>query len=202
MQALRTRHQHPLFRSGDLTEKSAREPRDPKREIDRVSDSAKPDADDRLDSWKEIASHLKRTVRTVQRWERQEGLPVRRHLHQRTNSVYACKSELDEWWSHEVNSVETKALKIFPEESLRELTDPQVFTTTRSEAGYQDANPAPPQYFVECVLKEVEICSSEDRTGRVVAVLRVPCVVFRLVLYISGWRKSSRLLPTRWCSDA
>jgi hypothetical protein len=32
----------------------------------------------RLDSWKEIASYLGRGVRTVQRWECEEGLPVHR----------------------------------------------------------------------------------------------------------------------------
>src|SRR4051812_33630088 len=31
-----------------------------------------------LQSWKEIAAYLKRGVRTVQRWERSHGLPVRR----------------------------------------------------------------------------------------------------------------------------
>jgi hypothetical protein len=115
MRPLRARHLHPFLRSVDLAAKSAREPRDPKREIHRVSDSAKPDTDDRLDSWKEIASHLKRTVRTVQRWEKEEGLPVRRHLHHRANSVYACKSELDEWWSREAHPVEVRPLKVCPE---------------------------------------------------------------------------------------
>jgi TolB-like protein/Tfp pilus assembly protein PilF len=52
---------------------------------------------DRLDSWKEIAAHLDREVRTVQRWERSEGLPVHRHLHQKLGSVYAFRSELDAW---------------------------------------------------------------------------------------------------------
>ena len=31
-----------------------------------------------LNSWKEIASYLGRSVRTVQRWEREFGLPVHR----------------------------------------------------------------------------------------------------------------------------
>ncbi|MBI2962288.1 MAG: tetratricopeptide repeat protein [Deltaproteobacteria bacterium] len=53
---------------------------------------------DRLDSWKEIAAQLRREVRTVQRWEKSEGLPVHRHLHQRLGSVYAYRSELDAWW--------------------------------------------------------------------------------------------------------
>ncbi len=51
----------------------------------------------RLDSWKEIAAYLGREVRTVQRWERWEGLPVHRHQHQKRGSVYALKSELDAW---------------------------------------------------------------------------------------------------------
>ena len=53
--------------------------------------------DDRLDSWKEIAAYLKRDVATVRRWEKREGLPVHRHLHQRLGSVYAYASELDTW---------------------------------------------------------------------------------------------------------
>ena len=54
-------------------------------------------ADDRLDSWKEIAAYLKRGVRTVQRWERTAGLPVRRVASPR-GAVYAFKAELDRWW--------------------------------------------------------------------------------------------------------
>jgi Tol biopolymer transport system component len=54
-------------------------------------------ASERLDSWKEIASYLKRDVRTVQRWEQREGMPVHRHLHDKLGSVYAFRSELDAW---------------------------------------------------------------------------------------------------------
>lgn len=53
---------------------------------------------ERLDSWKEIAGYLGRSVRTVQRWERQEGLPVHRLQHDRLGSVYALPAELDAWW--------------------------------------------------------------------------------------------------------
>jgi VCBS repeat protein len=52
-----------------------------------------------LTSWKAIAEFFGRDVRTVQRWERNEGLPVRRHLHQRQNSVYADPEDLRRWWS-------------------------------------------------------------------------------------------------------
>src|SRR6185436_9121672 len=54
-------------------------------------------SDDRLDSWKEIAAYLKRDVTTVQRWEKREGMPVHRHVHQKMGSVYAFKTDLDAW---------------------------------------------------------------------------------------------------------
>ncbi len=54
-------------------------------------------APDRLESWKEIAAYLRRSVRTVRRWEAQEGLPVHRLMHQSQASVYALRSEIDEW---------------------------------------------------------------------------------------------------------
>jgi TolB-like protein/Tfp pilus assembly protein PilF len=54
-------------------------------------------SEDRLDSWKEIAAYLGREVRTVQGWEKSEGLPVHRHQHARQGTVYAFKSELDAW---------------------------------------------------------------------------------------------------------
>lgn len=52
-----------------------------------------------LESWKEIGAYLKRDVSTLKRWEKSEGLPVHRHLHQARSSVYAYPSELDAWWS-------------------------------------------------------------------------------------------------------
>jgi hypothetical protein len=54
---------------------------------------------DRLDTWKEIASYLNRNVRTVQRWEAFESMPVHRHLHAKSGSIHAFRSELDAWQS-------------------------------------------------------------------------------------------------------
>ena len=51
-----------------------------------------------LDSWGEIAAHLHRSVSTVQRWEKQEGLPVHRIAHSKLGSIYAISSELDAWY--------------------------------------------------------------------------------------------------------
>ena len=52
---------------------------------------------ERLDSWKDIATFLRRDVSTVQRWEKREGMPVHRHQHEKLGSVYAFRSELDAW---------------------------------------------------------------------------------------------------------
>src|SRR5881394_1679817 len=53
--------------------------------------------DDRLQSWKEIASALNREVRTVQMWEKHEALPVHRHFHSRRSTVFAFRSEIESW---------------------------------------------------------------------------------------------------------
>ena len=50
----------------------------------------------RLDSWKGIAGYLKTSVRTVQRWEKYEGLPVHRHAHSRQDTVYAYTDEIED----------------------------------------------------------------------------------------------------------
>jgi Tol biopolymer transport system component len=59
---------------------------------------SRPDgAAERLDSWGEIASHLRRSVRAVQRWEKEEGLPIHRLPHAKRDTVWALRSELDAW---------------------------------------------------------------------------------------------------------
>ncbi len=49
-----------------------------------------------LNGWKEIADHLRRGVRTVQRWE-SLGLPVRRPRRKDRSAVCALSEEIDEW---------------------------------------------------------------------------------------------------------
>src|SRR2546422_5601244 len=53
-----------------------------------------------LDSWGEIAAHLHRSISTVQRWEKHEGLPVHRIAHAKLGSVYATTAELDAWYEN------------------------------------------------------------------------------------------------------
>lgn len=50
-----------------------------------------------LTSWKEIARYLNKSVRTVQRWEREFGLPVRRPAGRDAATVLALPQELDLW---------------------------------------------------------------------------------------------------------
>jgi TolB-like protein/Flp pilus assembly protein TadD len=52
----------------------------------------------RLESWGEIAAYLRREIRTVQRWEKNLGLPIHRLPVGKISSVYAYPSELDKWY--------------------------------------------------------------------------------------------------------
>src|SRR3979490_231205 len=63
----------------------------------------------RLESWKEIAAYLGRDVTTVRRWEKHEGLPVYRLLHNKLGSVYAYAAELDAWRDKRAPAVATDA---------------------------------------------------------------------------------------------
>jgi hypothetical protein len=50
-----------------------------------------------LTSWKDIARYMGKGVRTVQRWEQDFGLPVRRPLGSNKKAVLARPRELDAW---------------------------------------------------------------------------------------------------------
>jgi hypothetical protein len=50
-----------------------------------------------LNSWKEIATYLRRGVRTVQRWELEKDLPVHRIGEGRKAPVFAFEAELRAW---------------------------------------------------------------------------------------------------------
>lgn len=50
-----------------------------------------------LSGWKEIANHLGKGVRTVQRYEREMGLPIHRPAGKSAAAVVAVQAELDKW---------------------------------------------------------------------------------------------------------
>ena len=72
-------------------------------------------SESRLDSWKEIAAYLGRDVTTVQRWEKREGMPVHRHLHDKRGSVYAVPAELDSWRDSRKLRLEQEEPEIAPD---------------------------------------------------------------------------------------
>src|SRR5713226_736350 len=82
-------------------------------------------AEGRLDSWKEIASYLRREVRTVQRWEKSANLPVHRLQIEKQSAVYAYKWELDAWYTERRPHLESD-----PEHSEQEET-PTLFESLR-----------------------------------------------------------------------
>jgi hypothetical protein len=50
-----------------------------------------------LNGWKQIAAYLGRSQRAVQQYEKRLGLPVHRIKSDDGQSVYALRSEIDEW---------------------------------------------------------------------------------------------------------
>jgi hypothetical protein len=65
-----------------------------------------------LQSWKEIASELGRSVRTAQRWERVLKLPVRRLGKGPRCPVFAFKDELHLWLRTNADSVTDESRKV------------------------------------------------------------------------------------------
>src|ERR1700693_595742 len=54
----------------------------------------------RLEGWKAIAGYLRKDVRTSQRWEEQEGLPI----HREGVNVFAYTDEIDQWREARIKS--------------------------------------------------------------------------------------------------
>jgi hypothetical protein len=55
------------------------------------------DGPDYLDGWKEISNYLGKSVRTVQRWEEERGLPIRRVPGKAGDAISASRAEIDKW---------------------------------------------------------------------------------------------------------
>ena len=61
-----------------------------------------------LDSWKEIAAYLGRSVKTCRRWEHELGLPIHRLEDSPKARVFAYPEELDQWVKKTQKSDETQ----------------------------------------------------------------------------------------------
>jgi hypothetical protein len=75
-----------------------------------------------LESWKQIAAFLDRSERTVRRWEASEGLPVHRRNHEKQDTVFAFRHEIDAWRRSRITC---------PEKLSAEETDSALPATSR-----------------------------------------------------------------------
>ena len=89
---------------------------------------------DRLDSWKEIAVYLGREVRTAQRWEKGEGMPIHRHIHEKASSVCAFKHEIDAWLHSRNWAASEPAAKEYCSEPTTGSLNPTLFAAARMPA--------------------------------------------------------------------
>lgn len=78
-----------------------------------------------LGCWKEIADHLGKGVRTVQRWERECGLPVRRLNATFKGRVVAFTAELDEWLRQAPTRSDGSALDVTLAKHSTDASTPQ-----------------------------------------------------------------------------
>ncbi len=102
------------------------------------SRSGQSSAEGRLDSWKEIAAHLRREVRTVQRWEKFARLPVHRLQIDKQGAVYAYESELDAWCKERQPIPRTaekiRSVAVLPLENLSDDPEQDYFADGMTEA--------------------------------------------------------------------
>lgn len=62
--------------------------------------------EDRLDSWKDIANYVHRTIRTCYRWNKELEFPVHRIDKESPRSrVFAYKKEINRWFRKRVNKL-------------------------------------------------------------------------------------------------
>lgn len=80
--------------------------------------------DDRINGWKAIGDYFGRDRTTAMRWAKSRGLPVRRMPGGKTATVYALRSELDQWaLSHEDELI---AVRAGPATRIPSLKRPQL----------------------------------------------------------------------------
>src|SRR5215470_18963686 len=78
-----------------------------------------------LESWKQIAAYLDRSERTVRRWEESEGLPVHRREHEKQDTIFAFKHEIEAW-----SRLRTKCPGHLSTDELENLSDTKAAANT------------------------------------------------------------------------
>ena len=142
--------------------------------------------EDRLDSWKEIAAYLSRDVTTVQRWEKREGMPVHRHLHDRMGSIYASRAELDAWVrGRNLRIAQENGNDATPEDTPAQ-PPPTPFTASPGEAPNQ-----PPSDTAQAPDAQAGVVpGSRRRTRKLQWLLLAACLI--LIAVIGVWIRHSR----------
>lgn len=103
---------------------------------------------DILNGWKEIGAYVCRDIRTVERWEKHRGLPIRRVPGTGRATVYAIISELDRWLENTPPEVNLPgAAEIIPElpEAAEIAPDESTFADAAVLQGVSVAEYAPPE---------------------------------------------------------
>lgn len=95
-----------------------------------------------LTSWKEIAQYLGKGVRTVQRWEAEYGLPVRRATSSSHHAVLAVPEEIDAWVQQQTKDRRSELDRLRGEvDTLREENAILRFHLAAAVAGAQQGAP-------------------------------------------------------------
>jgi len=156
-----------------------------------------------LNSWKEIASYLGRGVRTVQRYERELGLPVRRPHGRSRSAVIALRDELDAWLC--------AAPKRELEPKVVERSDVQLHNTKNAITAssklrercheLRDANHAAIASLMERVRETMQCVSP----GKEQPFARVRAEAIQLqdeqLTPVSSWRKKQLASANAWVAD-
>jgi tetratricopeptide (TPR) repeat protein len=98
----------------------------------------------RLDSWKEIASFFGRDERTVKRWERSRSLPVHRIPGGERGGVFVYTEELKRWLNTPLNGTDTPPPDHSPIES-----SPAIPATSVPAAAPVKAAPSPSRPWIK-----------------------------------------------------
>src|SRR5215469_16935146 len=84
---------------------------------------------DLLNSWKEVAAYLDHGIRTVQRWEQSNRLPVHRYGNSKRAPVFALKSEMRNWLHDQERVRPQRNLAPFPRPST-DTVDREILRTS------------------------------------------------------------------------
>jgi hypothetical protein len=129
-----------------------------------------------LNGWKEIAAFLGKSVRSVQRWERDLGLPVRRiNTPDHGQIVYASRSEIEQWRQR----MDRKSVS---------LEEPEQTRATEEVVAEPTAVPTPASTSTPAAVGAAELAPVERQpTLRPIAVVLMVAAALLLGVLLGRW---------------